>query len=114
MSDTLQILSLLALEQKLRGDIVEQINRRSALLRVIPIIPGEGKNCSWAVEGDGQVGENYAEGADALNFGSDAQKSAKLDWGHYRSAFHVSGTARRAAKRSSTPGGVQNLIGRNI
>lgn len=114
MADNVTTLALLALEQKLRGDIVKQVNRRSALLRVLPILPGEGKNCSWAVEGDGALGENYAEGADATNFGGDAQKSAKLDWGHYRSNFHVTGTARRAARRSSTPGGVQNLVGRHM
>ena len=115
MADTSQTLALLALGQKLRGNIVRTINRRAITLRIFPWLLADGQNCAWAVEGDGQVGENYAEGADAANFGSDSQVQALLNWGHYRSNFHVTGTARRAARRAAAgPMGIQNLIGRNM
>jgi hypothetical protein len=114
MADTSQTLSLLALEQTYRGEIVRTINRRSVLLRMIRIVPGEGQNVSWAAELDGQLAENYSEGADAANFGSDAQIKATLQWGMYRSNFHVTGLARRAAKGSRTPVGNERLIARNM
>lgn len=115
MADTPQTTSLLALGQFLRGDIVAQINRRSALLRILPIKPGIGQNCAWAVEGDGALVENFAEGADAANFGSDSQLQALLSWARVRSNFHVVGSARRAAESAMAgPGGVKDLVGRNM
>lgn len=114
MADNTQTLALLVLAQNYRGNVVRQLNRRSALLKLLPLVQGEGKNCAWSAEGSGQVAENYSEGADASNFGSDSQNEALLSWGHYRSNFHVSGTARRTAATSRTPMAVQNLIGRNM
>ena len=114
MSDVSQTLALLVLEQVYRGDLVAQINRRSALLRLLKIVEGAGQNVAWAGRGDGQLAENYAEGADASNFGSDEQDPAILQWGHYRSNFHVTGTARRTAATSTTPNAVRNLIGLNF
>lgn len=115
MGDTLQNVALLALGQELRGDVVRQINRRSAFLRMIPIVPGAGQNCAWAVENSGQVAENFSDGADASNFGSDGQAQALIVWGKVRSNFHVSGSARRVARSAQAgPGGIRSLIGRNM
>jgi len=115
MADAPQTLALITLGQFLRGDVVRQINRRSALLRILPIIPGSGQNCAWSVEADGQIGETYADGADAANFGSDAQQQAVLGWSRTRSNFTVTGTARRAARTAQAgPGGMRDLIGRNM
>lgn len=115
MADTPQTLALLALGQELRGDIVAQINRRSALLRMIPIVEGHGQNCAWAVEGDGHLGANFADGASPSDFGSDAQAQALLSWGRVWSPFHVTGSARRAAASAMAgPGGTRDLIGRNL
>jgi len=114
MADVTQTVALLVLAQNYRGNVVRQINRRSALLKLLPLVQGEGKNCAWSVQGSGQIGENYTEGADASNFGSDEQVEALLSWGHYRANFHVSGTARRTAATSRSPMGVQNLVGRNM
>ncbi len=114
MGDVAQTLALLVLSQNYRGNIVSQINRRSTLLKLLPIVAGEGKNVAWSAKGSGQNAENYTEGQDASNFGSDSQTEAILSWGHYRSNFHIPGTARRTAATSMTPKGVQNLIARNM
>jgi hypothetical protein len=114
MADTLQTLALLVLEQKFRGRMVSCINRRSAMLRLLPLVPAVGKNCAWGAKGSGQVAERYSEGADASNFGSNSKDQAILTWGLLRSNFHNSGTARRASALSATPEGVQNLVAENI
>lgn len=113
MADTAQTLALITLAQNYRGDIVRQINRRTMLLRVLPIVKGDGKNVAFVPEADGALAENYSDGADAANFGSDAQASATLAWGLYRSNFHVTGLAMAAASSSGTPMGNLALWARN-
>jgi len=115
MADVPQTLSLITLAQNYRDDIVRQINRRVIVLKLFPIVPGEGKNCAWVPEfGSSEDAENYAEGADAANFGSDAQASATLNWGLYRRNFHVTSLAMDTAKSSRTPVGNQALWARNL
>lgn len=114
MADTLTTLSLVTLAQEYRGDIVRQINRRSVLLKLLPIVPGSGLNVAFAAEGDGQLAENYADGADAANFGGDVQASAVLAWGLYRANVHVSNLAMDAAGSTQTPAGNRMLWARNI
>jgi hypothetical protein len=114
MSDTPQLLSLITLAQEYRGDIVRQINRRVVLLKLLPIRRGSGLNVAWAAESSGQIAENYSEGADAANFGSDAQASAILSWGLYRAPIHVTKLAMDAARSTSSPMGNQALWARNI
>jgi hypothetical protein len=113
MADTAQTLALITLAQNYRDDIVRQINRRTMLLRLLPIVKGEGKNVAFAPEADGQVAENFADGADAANFGSDAQASATQGWGLYRSLIHVTGLAQAASAASRTPVGNLALWARN-
>lgn len=105
MTDTITTLSLITLAQAYRGDIVKQINRLCSLLHVIKIVPGAGKNVAWAPQGDGQLAENYSEGADAANFGADSQNSAILGWSLYRANIHVSNLALDAAASTDTPVG---------
>lgn len=114
MSDTLTTLSLITLAQEYRGDVVRQINRRCVALKTLNIVPGSGKNTAWAPELSGQVAENYSEGADAANFGSDGQASAVLNWGLYRANFHVSSLAMDAAAGASSPVGDRALWARNL
>lgn len=113
MADAAQTLALITLAQNYRDDIVRQINRRTMLLRLLPIVKGEGKNVSFATEADGQVAENFADGADATNFGADAQASAVQGWGLYRGLIHVTGLAQAAAATSRTPVGNLSLWARN-
>ncbi len=114
MTDVLQTLSLITLAQEYRGDVVRQINRRAVLAKLLEVVPGEGKNVAWAPASSGALAENYAEGADAANFGSDAQASAVLNWGLYRANFHVSNLAMDTAATSSSPLGNRALWGRNL
>ena len=114
MGDSTQTLALTILAQMYRGDVVRQVNRQCAVLRVLPIVTGAGKNVAWSPEADGAVAESFADGADAANFGSDAQASAILEWGAYRSNFHVSGLAMAAAASSGSPMGNTDLWGRNL
>lgn len=114
MADTLSTLSLITLAQQFRGSTVRQVNRRCVILRLIKIVPGEGKNVAFAPEADGAIAETYSESADTSNFGSDAQASATLSWGLYRSGFHVSQLAMDAAATTQTPVGNRLLWARNM
>ncbi len=114
MADILTTLSLVTLAQEFRGDVVRQINRRCATLKMLRIVPGEGKNIAWAPEGDGALAENHAEGADATNFGGDAQSSAFLPWALYRSNIHVTNLAMDGAATSSSPLGNRQLWARHV
>ena len=114
MSDTPQLLSLITLAQQYRGDIVRQINRKVILLKLLEIRRGAGKNVAWVAESSGQIAENYSEGADAANFGSDAQDPATLSWGLYRAPIHVTKLAMDAAASSGTPAGNLALFARNL
>lgn len=113
MADTLTTLGLVTLAQMFRGDVVRQINRQVTALKFIPIVPGAGKNVAWAPEGDGQIAENYAEGADAANFGGDAQTSAILSWALYRANIHVSNLSLDGSASSASPDGNHQLWARN-
>lgn len=114
MSDAPQTLALITLAQQYRGDLVRQINRRTTLLKMLRILRGEGKNCAWAPQGSGHLAENYTDGQAAANFGSDAQLSATLAWGLYRSNFHVTKLAMDTAATSGSPLGNLALWGRNL
>ena len=114
MADNPQTLALVTLAQNFRGNTVRQVNRRAAALRLFPIVRGEGKNCAFVPESTGQLAENYTEGADAANFGSDAQASATLSWGLYRSNFRVTELAMDASSTSRTPEGNLRLWARNL
>lgn len=114
MADTVTTLSLITLAQEYRGDIVRQINRRTVLLKMLPIVPGAGLNVAFAPEADGQVAENYSDGADAVNFGGDVQASGILAWGLYRANVHLSDLASDAAGSSSTPMENRRLWAHNI
>lgn len=114
MADTVTTLSLVTLAQEYRGDIVRQINRRTVLLKLLNIVPGEGKNAAFGPEADGQLAENYSDGADAANFGGDVQGSAVLPWGLYRANVHVSDLAMDASAGAQSPTGNRRLWARNI
>lgn len=114
MADNVTTLSLVTLAQAYRGDVVRQINRRVVLLKSIRIVAGEGKNIAWAPESSGALAENYSEGADATNFGGDAQASAVLNWALYRANFHVTNLSLDAAATSQSPDGNKQLWARQL
>lgn len=114
MADTVQTLSLLVLAQSYRGDVVRQINRQSVALKLLPWVQGAGQNVAFVPEGSGILAENYSEGADAANFGSDSQVKALINWGQYRANFHVSGLAMATAATSNSPIGDVALWARNM
>lgn len=114
MSDTVQTLALLVLAQNYKPDIVRQANRQSVALKMLPVKIGEGKNVAWVAESTGVVAENYADGADVSDFGSDSQTSAILNWALYRANFHVSGLASATAASSASPVGNIELWARNM
>lgn len=110
----LTTLSLVTLATEFRGDVVRQINRRTATLKMLTIKPGEGKNIAWVPEFDGAVAENYSEGADAANWGQDGQSSAILTWGLYRAPIQVTNLAMDAAVGSQSPEGNRQLWARHM
>lgn len=113
MSDVPQTLALITLAQEYRGDVVRQINRRTVLLKLLPIVRGGGSNVAWVAESSGALVENYTDGATASNFGSDAQAAAVLQWALYRANFHVTKLALDTAGSASSPGGNRALWARN-
>ena len=116
MADNPQTLSavLTALAQNYRPRVVRTMNRRSVLLKTLPITSGEGKNIGVDIEFDGMVVENFNDGDDATSFGSDAVSAATLSWALYRANFRVTDLARAAARTSKTPQGLLGLWGRNL
>lgn len=114
MADTPTSLSLLTLAQTHRSDVVRQINRSVQFLKLVPIVQGQGKNVAWPVEKDGALVENYSEGADAVNFGSDVQAQAILTWALYRANPHVTQLAMDSAASSYDPVGNKQAWARSI
>jgi len=114
MADTITSLSLVTLAQEYRADLVRQLNRKVVALKILPIRAGAGKNVAWVAEAGGALVENYSEGADAANFAGDGQAPVTLNWGLYRSNFHVSKLAMDAAATSNTPAGNRALWARNL
>lgn len=116
MADTPQTLALInaALAQLYRDNITRQINRRSALLRMLTIRPNTtGKNVAFDIEGDGMVAENFSDGADVSNFGSDALTPVTLNFALCRANFRITDQARAAANRTGNPAGASDLLLRN-
>lgn len=107
-------LSLVTLAQEYRGDVVRQINRRTATLKMLRIVPGEGKNIAWVPEMDGSFAETYSEGADVSTYGQDAQSGAILTWGLYRANIAVTNLAMDGAASSSSPDGNLQLWARHV
>ncbi len=116
MADTPQTAAAIAsaLAQTFPDRIVKQMNRTALLLAALPIVAGAGKNVAWDVEADGAIAENFADGADAANFGSDALAPATLNWGLYRGNFRVTNLAAAAARSSQSPAQGRDLIMRNV
>lgn len=107
-------LALFTLAQEYRGDVVRQINRRTATLKMLRIVAGEGKNIAWVPEFDGAMAETYAEGADVSSYGQDGQKGAILTWALYRSNVQVTKLAMDAAASSHSPEGNLQLWARHL
>lgn len=114
MADNPQTSALITLAQNYGGDIVRQINRRCVALSLLPIVVGAGKNVAWAPESSGALAAEFAEGADASDFGSDGQASATLNWAQMRATSRITGLAMAASRSSMTPDGNINLVARNI
>ena len=114
MADTLQTVALIVLAQKYKSEVFRQVNRTSALAKMLPLVRGEGKNLAFAVSNIGAIAETYAEGADPTNFGSDAQEAAVLNWAQYWSPFHISGLAQAAAATSGSPAGNVSMWAKNL
>lgn len=107
-------LSLVTLATEYRGDVVRQINRRTATLKMLRVVPGAGNNIAWAPEFDGSFAENHAEGADVSTYGQDSQTSAILTWALYRANISVTNLALDSAASSSTPEGNRQLWARHL
>lgn len=103
-----------ALAQRYRSNITRQINRRSVLLRLLQIRPNEtGKNVAFDVEADGMYAENFSDGADVADFGSDALAAVTLNFGLLRANFRITDQARAAARRTGNPEAAADLLMRN-
>jgi len=110
MADVPVTVALLVLSQNYRGRLIPQVNRRCMALRTLRIVPGAGQNVAFGAQKGGAIAENYSEGADATNFGSDGEVPVLIHWGLYRAPFSVTEHARRVASTTATPEGVENLV----
>lgn len=115
MADIIQTSDLIVLAQVYSGDIVEQINYASTLLKILPVVDDAGRNVAWATKAGGAIAESYTEATlEVTNFGSAAQDDAILPWTFYRSAFHVSGPAMAMAASTATPAANVRLWAENM
>lgn len=113
MADNAQLLANVAgaLPQYFSGPVRKQINRRSTFVRCARVTRGQGKNVAFDIEADGAIAENFGDGDDVANFGSDALNPATLGWAQVRANFRVGNVALRAAQ-SSKDG--MRLLARNF
>lgn len=116
MADNPQTLSGItsALAQTFQNEVKSQVNRMSVLLSILRVKVGAGKNVAWDVEYDGAIAENFSDGADVSNYGSDGLMPATLSWGLHRSNFRVTDLAAATAATSHSPQQVKDLIGRGF
>lgn len=114
MADSPQTLAAVILAATYRDKIVKAINRKSVGLSVFPIITSRTGQIRWSIDGDGQVAENFAEGADVANYGSDEQVGASLSWGLYRAPFRVTDLARSVSRLTANPQENAALWAKNI
>jgi len=94
---------------KFGPDIHRQWNRSIVLGAALPVVPGSGKDCSWAVEFSGATAEAASEGEDinSAEYVNDTPDDAHQPWATYRSSFQVSEQAFDAAV---TSGGDPELL----
>ena len=92
-----------------RDTTVKTFNARSVLLRVIPKTRMLGKNSTWTWEGTGAIGENYTDGQDVANYGSDDKNVAVLTTGMYRSNFQITDYAASGAANSQSPSDLTDI-----
>lgn len=116
MADTPQMLAAITASLALTypDEMASLVNRRSVLATVLPVVLGKNQTVAWVVEDDGAIAENHTDGADAANFGSDAPKTASLNYGLYRSNFRVTDLAEMAASVSDSPGDLRSPFGRSM
>ena len=94
----------IALAQTFSPQLERQWNRKIHLVRQIPISAetgfGNGYNIGWDVEFSGADAKPFAEGLDvqASEASQDVNTKATLNWGLYRSVFHLSNLEINAAR----------------
>lgn len=103
-----------ALAQVFRPTTVRTFNGRSNLLRFLEKRKGSGKNVAWTWEGTGALGENYTDGQDVSNYGSDSRNAATLAWGMYRSNFEITDFAASISSSSQSPDDLIPLAAREF
>lgn len=110
-----QSIATMVVAQNYSGDVVRQVNRRTSLLRTIPIMmEANGANVAWVAEFSGATANAMAEGAGGTTPTSDAQAAAVLNWAYYEQTTEITGPAQAAARTSRTPQGNLNQKGRQI
>lgn len=114
MADNPQTTADLIMAQTYAPLIVRQINRKTNFIRTVPIVTGEGPNCAFAVEKGGALAEEYNEGADVVDYGSDGQDDAVLQWAQMRANSRITGLAQATSRTSKSPAGNIALRRRNI
>lgn len=101
----------------IRSPVVRTINRRSALMRSLRIVPVMGKNSNWDVEMDGMYAETFADGDDVSTYGSDVIKPGSLNMGlvrvNYKIGVQAIAAVQATARDSSPRQSLSPLIGRN-
>lgn len=101
-----------ALATIFENQVANQINRAVVALRLLPLIPADGKNITW----DAKFGTAtpttapIADGADVTVFNSDTKTPAVLNYTTYHEGFSVSGRALAAAMASGNPAQLANLF----
>jgi hypothetical protein len=107
-------LALTVLATSYAQDLVSQINRTCVALRTLPIVVGEGPNCSFVAKGSGSTSAAMSEGAAAGTPSNDIQLPATLQWARYKNDGGATGPAQAAAAGASSPRGNATLLANDV
>src|SRR5688500_2488261 len=99
-----------ALATLFEDDVSSQINRAVVLAQVLEVVPGTGKNITWAIRHGSATGATIADGADVSVFNNDTKAPATLDFGTYHDAFSITGKILAAARAAGNPRQLASLF----
>ncbi len=91
-----------ALEQFIRKEITNQINRSSITSDLIRKEPGIGKNLAWDITVGTAEGQVFDDGQAISTYNADTELLCTLPWAEYGDTFKITGRAEDAAALSNT------------
>ena len=99
-----------ALTKLFEDKIITQVNRAVVGAQLLEVIEGRGQNVQWPARVGTQTGYVLADGADVTDYHSDTKVPAVLQYGTYVESLAVSDKAIAAARASTNPTEMLDLL----